>query len=163
MIFFLILVVGLNQTICSQSRYSLTIEKLEENVRSQLISAIRPNVTNKRTRNGSTFYFEEIGDANLSKSSQVIVFRTIQELINNSIKHSNCDEITVQLITDETTFTVLIEDNGIGFDLNKAFDKLQSRGLKNIYDRCNALGAKLNIDTQPGRGTTVIIEMKTNA
>jgi hypothetical protein len=53
------IVVGLNQTICSQSRYSLIIEKEDnDNIRSQLISAIRPNVTNKR-RNGS-FYFEEI-------------------------------------------------------------------------------------------------------
>ncbi|MFN3445034.1 MAG: two-component regulator propeller domain-containing protein [Bacteroidia bacterium] len=126
-------------------------------------TAVKEFIVKLQNKLPITFYFEEIGDANLSKSSQVIVFRTIQELINNSIKHSNCDEITVQLITDEITFTVLIEDNGIGFDLNKAFDKLQSRGLKNIYDRCNALGAKLNIDTQPGRGTTVIIEMKTNA
>ncbi len=126
-------------------------------------TAVKEFIVKLQNKLPITFYFEEIGDANLSKSSQVIVFRTIQELINNSIKHSNCDEITVQLIADETTFTVLIEDNGIGFDLNKAFDKLQSRGLKNIYDRCNALGAKLNIDTQTGRGTTVIIEMKTNA
>jgi signal transduction histidine kinase len=110
-----------------------------------------------------SIYYEAIGTHQLTEASQVVLFRTIQEVINNSIRHSGCTEINVQLIADEATFRVMIEDNGSGFDLAKAFDKLQSRGLKNIYDRCSALGARLHIDTSPGNGTTVTIEMKIDA
>jgi signal transduction histidine kinase/ligand-binding sensor domain-containing protein len=104
-------------------------------------------------------YVETIGQVKIPKLSQTILFRIIQEVVNNAVKHSGCKDITIQLIADNDTLRIMIEDDGMGFDRNTAALKLESRGLKNIFDRCTALGATIHLDTEKGRGTIYTIEM----
>jgi signal transduction histidine kinase/ligand-binding sensor domain-containing protein len=104
-------------------------------------------------------YVETIGEVRLPKLSQTILFRIIQEIVNNAVKHSDCSEVTIQLIADNDMLRIMIEDDGKGFDHSTASQKLESRGLKNIFDRCTALGANIHLDTEIGRGTIYTIEM----
>jgi signal transduction histidine kinase len=125
------------------------------------VTAVQEFIDKLKPESRIQFYFEAIGTPQLESSSQVILFRVVQELINNSIKHSDCTEITMQLIQDNQTFRVMMEDNGKGFNLESGFSKHQSRGLKNITDRCKVLEAHLNFDSKIGRGTSVTIEIAT--
>src|ERR1700757_567311 len=93
---------------------------------------------------------------NLEKQSQFNVYRIVQEAVNNILKHAEAKEITIQLIGLDTHFTIMIEDDGKGFDTET---KKNGRGLKNIVTRSLWLKGNINIDSTPGRGTTITTEI----
>lgn len=98
----------------------------------------------------------------LDENMQLAVFRIFQELLTNSIKHSNAAEISVQLIEHEDDISFTIEDDGIGFDFQEALDSRRGNGLHNIVSRVSLIGGKLHFDSTPGSGTTVTIQIPTN-
>ena len=83
-------------------------------------------------------------------------YRMVQEMVSNTIKHANATEINLQTNMTDTTFNLIFEDNGKGFDPNKVEDGL---GLINLKKRAEKIGADLNIDSKIGRGTIVIIDL----
>lgn len=86
------------------------------------------------------------------------LYRMIQEALNNAIKYSKASQITVQLLKFEDIYTVTIEDDGVGFDLKLKLEE-KTFGLQSFLNRCELIHAKLNIDTQPGKGTVISIEI----
>ncbi|HXD93611.1 MAG TPA: sensor histidine kinase [Bacteroidia bacterium] len=93
---------------------------------------------------------------NLEKQSQFNIYRIVQEAVNNILKHAEAKEITIQLIGQDTHFTIMIEDDGKGFDTEA---QKTGRGLKNIVTRSLWLKGNINIDSTPGRGTTITTEI----
>lgn len=93
----------------------------------------------------------------LPQNMEHVIFRVLQELVNNILKHAQASEVTIQLIRENDEFTMMVEDNGQGFDVSTVMDK--GIGLKNIDSRINYLNGQVHFDSQPGRGTTVIIEI----
>ncbi len=89
------------------------------------------------------------------------VYRIIQESLNNAVKHSTAKDIQVQILLIENSIRIFIEDNGIGFDVKKEFNK-GTKGLSNLKERTESLGGVLFIDTSPGNGTTINIEIPIN-
>ena len=85
------------------------------------------------------------------------IFRITQELINNSIKHAGCKEISIQLFYRDKSIVFSYEDDGKGFDLREI--KSAGYGLKNIETRVSLLQGKVNWDTSPGNGINVTIEI----
>ncbi len=84
------------------------------------------------------------------------IYRSAQELINNVIKHAGATEIYLQLIKDEKELTLIVEDNGRGFNEND-IKLLSGGGLKGIRSKIENLGGNLFIDAFPQRGTLVSI------
>lgn len=96
-------------------------------------------------------------DKRLDKSTEVVIYRIVQELLNNAVKHSGADTILVQLMRhDEAHINITVEDNGKGYQPNEA--KENSAGLKNIVSRVKYLNGKMDIQSSPGKGTSVFIE-----
>ncbi|UOQ96275.1 histidine kinase [Hymenobacter sp. 5317J-9] len=87
-----------------------------------------------------------------------VLFRVIQELVQNILKHARATEITLQIIRHADELTVLVEDNGVGFDPG-AMGEEAGIGLKNIESRMAYLGGRADFDAAPGRGTTVTLEV----
>ncbi len=85
------------------------------------------------------------------------IYRIIQELLNNAIKHSKAKEILVQLSKQEEELVILFEDDGVGFDPENL--TRQGMGLENIQSRVNYLKGNLHIDSQMGKGTTFLIHI----
>jgi two-component system, NarL family, sensor kinase len=94
---------------------------------------------------------------NINKSNQLTVFRIIQELINNALKHANCSEIIVDCSRNKNIFLMTIEDNGIGFNTNDIKD-FSGLGIKNIQSRVELLKGKLDINSNSKKGTSINIE-----
>lgn len=92
----------------------------------------------------------------LEKQVQFNIYRIVQEAVNNILKHANAREITIQLIRENNLLTIMIEDDGRGFDPGKVKN---GRGLKNISTRSAWLNGKTAVDSTPGRGTTIVIEI----
>ncbi len=95
-------------------------------------------------------------DGVLSKEAKLHVYRIIQELLNNAIKHANAKEIDVQLNKMDDSLYIMVEDNGSGFDQNSA---KQGLGLGNLQSRVNVLRGDMEIDSSPERGTSVTVHI----
>lgn len=92
----------------------------------------------------------------LVKQSQFNIYRIVQEAVNNILKHADAKEINIQLIGQNDHLSIMIEDDGKGFDTTT---KKTGRGLKNIVTRSLWLKGSINIDSHPGKGTTITTEI----
>ncbi|MGN6437259.1 MAG: tetratricopeptide repeat-containing sensor histidine kinase [Agriterribacter sp.] len=93
----------------------------------------------------------------MANSTEVVIYRIVQELINNAVKHSGAKTILVQLMRhDEDRLNITVEDNGKGFD-PKEVDS-HSAGLRNIASRVKYLNGKMDIQASHGEGTSIYIE-----
>lgn len=95
----------------------------------------------------------------LDNTLEITIFRIIQELSTNIIKHSRATEATVQLTNHGDSINIIIEDNGVGF--NPATLTNDGMGLENISKKVNQLNGSIDFDSTPGKGTTIIIELPT--
>jgi signal transduction histidine kinase len=92
----------------------------------------------------------------LSALQTLYLFRIIQESVSNAYKHSSAKVLLLEVsIQSESLFTILISDNGKGFDITKA---TVGNGLKNMEQRAFEIGASFRIISSPGNGTTIKIE-----
>lgn len=89
-------------------------------------------------------------------NEKIIIYRIFQELLNNALKHSKADMITIR-IQKKPTFKMEFQDNGIGFLPEKASEKKVSLGLLNMQKRAAAMHYNLTIDSVIGKGTTIIL------
>ncbi|RLD85452.1 MAG: hypothetical protein DRJ09_12915, partial [Bacteroidetes bacterium] len=92
----------------------------------------------------------------LEDKFQVNLYYLIYELINNAIKHSKGNNLTIQLFIEKEILTLSAEDDGVGFDISK---KGEGHGLNNIRQRVDYLGGKLIIESQEGYGSAFMIEI----
>ena len=102
--------------------------------------------------------YQSLGmEQRLEQSTEIIIYRIVQELLNNVLKHAAASEAFVQLIRQENRLSVVVEDNGKGFDPDLAGNK-DGAGLMNVRSRVDYLKGQLDIHTEPGKGTLINIE-----
>lgn len=97
----------------------------------------------------------------MSKNRELILFRVVQELINNALKHSQATEITVNVWGDDE-ITLAVEDNGIGFSPEEFKTPTASGrglGLFNIENRVRVLGAKMEFEKNRTKGSKTIVRV----
>ncbi len=99
-------------------------------------------------------YRFRVGKFMLDKDMQIHLYRVIQEIIHNSIKHSFADSITLEISRVKNRYRIKISDNGKGFDYVTISEETKGLGLKNIISRVEALRGSLQIDSRDGAGTT---------
>ena len=96
-------------------------------------------------------------DMRLDKSVEIIIYRIVQELLNNTMKHSAATEAIVQLVKEEGRLSIIVEDNGKGFD-KELPNVNKGAGLSNIQSRVDYLKGRLEIHAEKAKGTLVNIE-----
>ncbi len=94
---------------------------------------------------------------NIENDKAIILYRMAQEVLNNSIKHSHAKQISINLTVSESLFTLAISDDGNGFDLSK--HSSSGSGLTNLQQRASLINASLSMQSSPGNGSRVFIEM----
>ncbi len=108
------------------------------------------------------FYFDINGfESRPSELVEINLYRIVQELLNNIVKYANATEVQVQVTREDETISVMIEDNGKGFDKDK-LEKSTGNGWYNINSRLSLLKGSIEIDSKPGKGTVVFIEIEEN-
>ncbi|MFM2224612.1 MAG: hypothetical protein RJA07_814 [Bacteroidota bacterium] len=95
----------------------------------------------------------------LSTQKELMLYRIILELLNNTLKHANASKINIQLIKHNQSITILYEDDGDGFDEKNVKKGL---GLNSILHRTNALNAQWKIESKNNKGTFHVIELPIN-
>ncbi|MEP6750991.1 MAG: sensor histidine kinase [Bacteroidota bacterium] len=108
-----------------------------------------------------TVKYQSLGmETRLDNSTEIIIYRIVQELLNNTMKHAGATESFVQLIRDGNRLNIVVEDDGKGFDTKlPAYN--DGAGLVNVRSRVDYLKGRLDIHAEPGKGTLVNIEFNT--
>jgi two-component system NarL family sensor kinase len=92
----------------------------------------------------------------LNATTEIMLFRIIQELLNNIIKHAQASEAIIQFIRENERLSVVVEDNGRGFQTQA--DDQSHLGIAAIQSRVNYLNGKMSIDSQKNVGTTIMMD-----
>ncbi len=107
--------------------------------------------------------FLEIGlQERLDYEYEINIYRIIQELITNTLKHAKASEMTIQLYRKDDRLSIVVEDDGIGFN-QKEKQKEGGMGIANIDSRVQRFEGEMNIDSGKGAGTTITIDLPINS
>ncbi|MEA2043452.1 MAG: tetratricopeptide repeat protein [Bacteroidota bacterium] len=159
-----------NENASDFSKITQEIDKIHHDLRVLSHNLSKPHLHHTKFNNKIKTYLSRtvpqtikisfINNENLENVSQNIlhtVYRIIQEIVQNIIKHSEASKAFIQIIKDKKQLTLIAEDNGKGFDPS---DYKEGIGLKNINLRLKAVDGKLEIDSSPGRGAIFIINLR---
>jgi signal transduction histidine kinase len=103
----------------------------------------------------------QVKDERFDPNVEVVLYRVICELINNTIKHAQAKKINISLLLDSEYLTITYKDDGKGFDVNKIIEQQGGSGMgfSNIYSRINSLKGEINIESENKKGTQVTIKV----
>jgi signal transduction histidine kinase len=97
----------------------------------------------------------------LSPSSEIAVYRVVQEALTNAVKHSQARSVAVEIFSRDSTLHCIIQDDGVGFlpesELQKG--KRKGLGLVAMQERLNAIGGIIEFESAPMRGTTIRLSL----
>ncbi|NJO25712.1 MAG: sensor histidine kinase [Bacteroidia bacterium] len=124
-----------------------------------LEEALRDFCSSIQASSGIKVIYQQLGNKRkIETAAETAVYRIVQELVNNALKHAGATQIVVQLTMHNDKTTVTVEDNGKGFDSKQAAGK--GAGLLNIRHRVNYFKGNIDIDSEQGNGTSVTIELR---
>lgn len=123
-----------------------------------LASAIRDFLNRIDNRVMEVNLYTEGLNERLNTDTETMLYRVLQECVNNVIKHAGASRLDISIIRDEEGISATVEDNGNGFDAGRkeTFDGI---GLKNITTRVEYLKGTVDFDSRPGQGTVVTINI----
>lgn len=121
-----------------------------------LEEAIRNYCTNISTGAALQINVQFYGDSTeFTSHCKLVIYRIVQELLHNVVKHSKATQVIVQGVWNDENFTITVEDNGMGFDVSKGSGGM---GLKNVASRVKSLNGEFQLESSPGEGTTVYMQ-----
>jgi len=108
-----------------------------------------------------TFSHEGIAEKQrFDKKIELTIYRLIQELVNNALKHAEAQEITLKLTTKNNKIIFIFTDDGKGFDFTAIRnDPKSGLGLRNMESRLSVINGAINVQSSIGKGTTTTIEI----
>ena len=129
-----------------------------------LIAALKDFTDGIGSTDGTSFkidlqYFNM--EVRLEKFTELMIYRVIQELINNIVKHAHAQNVLVQLSRVDNILTITVEDDGKGFNVEEAMKK-NGIGMANLRSRIDFLEGDLSIESSSKNGTSVHIELLVN-
>ncbi|MBT8234063.1 MAG: sensor histidine kinase [Saprospiraceae bacterium] len=126
-----------------------------------LIPSIKDLINRYDSKTGPEIIFQHFDiPTKIDQTISLSIYRIIQEILNNAIKHAKANEILLQLNKEGNEIVIHIEDDGVGFDAKRNY---QSMGLKNIKSRVNYMKGSIEIDSRIGEGTSFLIHVNIGA
>jgi len=99
----------------------------------------------------------------LEDQRSIFIYRMFQEMMNNILKHSKATHVNIAVnYSIDNKFVLKVEDNGVGFDIEKKRTQASSSsgiGLKSMTNRASLIGAQISVQSQPGKGTSITVEL----
>jgi PAS domain S-box-containing protein len=130
-----------------------------------LVPALREHIIERQKQDGLQVVLDVAREKQLPPEYEDALFRIVQEGLNNVVKHAQTQQAEVTLhLTDEAVILV-IEDDGVGFDPSKKLTAKPHKfhfGLATMQERAEMLGGNFTIETNPGAGTRIEIDIPLN-
>ena len=127
-------------------------------LKNSLASAIHDFIDKMEKKTLQVHLYTEGLDERLDSNIETVLYRVIQECVNNVIKHAQASTLDISVVKEKDGISATIEDNGKGFDMADK-DKMEGIGLKNILTRVEYLKGTVDFDSSPGRGTVVVLHV----
>ena len=108
---------------------------------------------------GVTYQSYGLEKVSIDQTTAITIYRIVQELINNTMKHASAKTAIVQVTRTDASISITVEDDGKGFD-TRILKSEKGMGWNNIQSRVEYLKGKLDVQSEPGKGTSVLIELK---
>jgi signal transduction histidine kinase len=89
----------------------------------------------------------------IPQDKSINIYRIIQEIIQNTIKHAKASKLLIQIEQKEKNICVVCEDNGVGFNYKKIINDQTGLGLRNLKSRAEIMGGKMDVLSVPGKGS----------
>lgn len=124
-----------------------------------LANALQTRLEAVETRSGIQTEFHVEGDTQMSLAVEEELYRIAQEALTNAVKHARAEKVIVRLFTEHDHFRLEVRDDGRGFDPAAAAQS-GGLGLRSIEERVQRIHGQLTIDSKPGEGTTLRVEVK---
>ena len=122
--------------------------------KSGLTDAVQDFIDKINTKTLQINFSAEGNLTNINSEKEIMIYRIIQECIQNVLKHAKANKLDIAIIAENDEIDVTIEDNGIGFNPDLVSTG-ESIGMQNIRSRINFLNGTLDINSQPGLGTII--------
>ncbi|MCL6265702.1 tetratricopeptide repeat-containing sensor histidine kinase [Flagellimonas myxillae] len=87
---------------------------------------------------------------------KINTYRIVQESLKNSVKHAQCKQATISFTLEDGLLTLTIQDDGVGFEVNKGRNGI---GLRNLTSRAEKINGSLQVESQKGEGTTITVQI----
>lgn len=128
-------------------------------VKAGLIPAVQELISNvNQSGNLHIGLDAEQMEQRLDTEVELNLFRVLQELLTNIIKYAHSTEVQIQFIREEKTLTMMVEDNGVGFDTD-VLNSSAGNGWYNIQSRLRLIGGQYEIDSRKDSGTVVTVDV----
>ncbi|WP_102027974.1 sensor histidine kinase [Salirhabdus sp. Marseille-P4669] len=124
-----------------------------------LQSGVRKLVEELKTRCNIQFELNIEEFSGISNATEEHLFRMIQEILSNILRHSNATEVLLELKKKEEEIYLYVRDNGVGFDVTINIDNKASYGLTSLKERAEELGGTAVIRSKKGEGTYIVIRI----
>jgi two-component system sensor histidine kinase DegS len=127
------------------------------------IPAIRFLAEGVAKRASVAIEIETTVEGRLAGPMEIALYRVVQEALTNATKHAKAGRVWISIGRKDGQLCCSIEDDGQGFDVRavQADYKRRGLGLTGMQERLNAIGGTLSIDSAPGRGTRLLIQLPT--
>lgn len=128
-------------------------------VRLGLIPTIRELIYNINSSKGLKINFTTNTEDSFGQSLDITIYRVVQEILNNMLKHAQATEIDIIIEKNESNLKIVIKDNGVGFDTQNISNS-KGMGWKNIFSRVGMLGGTVRVESELGKGIVVFVDLK---
>jgi signal transduction histidine kinase len=125
-----------------------------------LAGALRKHVDVVRRLHRQEIELAVEGERRLPPDVERGLLRIAQEALGNAVRHSGAQRVTLSLASHDSRVSLRVEDDGSGFDPDEAVARSRRLGLTSMRERAEALGGTLSIDSEPGRGTAIEVEVR---
>ena len=106
-------------------------------------------------------FSSNLGSQRFESNAEVIIYRAVCELIINTLKHAQANKILISLDTENDTLMLLYQDDGIGYEFQKVLDgNTEGMGINNIRSRIGSLNGTFEVDSWPGEGIIVTVQIE---
>jgi len=123
-----------------------------------LAAALERHMVERKVRDGLTVDLDIRGNRRLPAHVEEGLFRTVQEALNNVVKHSGVSQARVSLFMDTDPISLCIEDDGKGFDPGAIQSLPGHMGLASMQERIQSLGGTLKVESGPDGGTRICVD-----
>jgi len=125
------------------------------------LTAALKDMLSRVEKSSGLFISKELPDLDglLTEKSEIHVYRTIQEALNNAVKHAQATAVRIACDINEREIVMTVKDNGIGFESNRKNAPAKSLGLRTMSERMASIGGKLIVASVLSKGTTITLNI----
>jgi Signal transduction histidine kinase len=129
-------------------------------LRKGVTTAIKEFVDLLNNNSSIKFYFECDNNLQVNEQKSINIYRIVQEIVHNTIKHSKASTLNIELKKIKNKLLLLqLSDNGIGFNYEKESEENPGFGLRSLLRRTELIGGTMFLDSKIGKGTTYTFEI----